>query len=149
MGGLGSSQLISSGWRPGGCPSECGVGTGGRTPTSLPQASGPSRGQSERRSLSPGTWRDRNEETSFFLLQIGGLGSRWLKDPERVANGADPGDMPGEGGTEEGPRPASSLRFNQTPASRPFIISSVWFRGLVQTLWGNSDLGGAEGRKGV
>ena len=106
--------------------------------------------RAERRFLSPGTWGDRNEATSFFFLQIGGLGSRWLKDPERERlNGADPGDMPAEGGTEEGPRPASSLRFNQTPASRAFIISSVWFRGSVQTLWGNSDLGGAEGRKGV
>ena len=66
-----------------------------------------------------------------------------------MVNGPDSGDTPGEEGREEGPRPASSLRFNQTPASPAFIVGSVWFSGSVLTPWGNSDLGGAEGRKGV
>ena len=62
MGGLGSSQLISSGWSPGGCPSECGVGTGSQIPTSLLQASGPSRGQ----------------RGNFYRLGLGGIEMRQL-----------------------------------------------------------------------
>ena len=48
---------------------------------SLSQASGPSRGQSERQFLSPGTSGDRNEATSFFLLQTRGLGAGGLRIP--------------------------------------------------------------------
>lgn len=74
----------------------------------LSQAPGPSRGHSERQSL--GIGGDRNRATGFFLLRIGGLGSRWLENPKgEWQMGLTQEMCQGRvGGRAPRPRPASS-----------------------------------------
>ena len=103
------------------------------------------------REAASGNWGDRNRATSFFLLRIGGLGSRWLENPKgEWQMGLTQEMYQGRaGGRAPRPRPASSL--GSTRLQPPWLLSlaQLLFSGSVQTLWGNSDLGGAEGRKGV
>lgn len=65
-----------------------------------------------------------------------------------MLKGAAPAALPGEGGGRLGIClfPGQS---DQPPASMLVSEAQLEFSSSVQTPWGNSGLGGAEGRKGV
>lgn len=91
-------QNRNLGW----CLSQCGLGTGGKTPMSLSQAPAPPKGTQGGRCL--GIWGIETGAPSFFLLRAGAEGAGGLRIPRESGRGGFMGTCAG-GGREGLPLP--------------------------------------------